>query len=88
MRAALVCASLLLSPFAFHLSPLFAAPAQYQDIHYEIDPAYRTAEVSFNQRAVGDLIIPSTIVVGQETYTITAIGDKAFKGVAVSRHSR
>ena len=57
-----------------------ATEAQYQDIYYEIDDTHRTAEVTFNPRATGDLIIPSTIVVGQHTYTVTSIGDKAFKG--------
>ena len=57
-----------------------AENAQYQDVHYTIDADHLTAEVTLNPRATGELLIPETIVVGQNTYTVTAIGDKAFKG--------
>ena len=75
MKRLVLCMTLMVVAFSAK-----AAQAQYQDIFYEIDPAHLTAEVSSNPRVVGDIIIPSSIVVGQETYTVTSIGDKAFKG--------
>ena len=57
-----------------------AQDAQYQDIHYNVDENHLTAEVGSNPRVTGELLIPQTIVVGQHTYTVIAIGDKAFKG--------
>ena len=79
MRAVLLCVSIL-SPFATSLSPLSAQDAQYQDIHYTLDDIRLTAEVASNPKVSGELFIPETITVGQNTYTVTAIGDKAFKG--------
>ena len=77
--AVLVCVSIL-SPFTFHLSPLQAQDAQFQDIHYTVDENHLTAEVALNPKVSGELFIPQTIVVGQNTYTVIAVGDKAFKG--------
>ena len=57
-----------------------AVDAQYQDVHYAVDEITLTAEVVANPRATGELFIPEHIVVGQDTYTVVAIGDKAFKG--------
>ena len=57
-----------------------AEDAQYQDVFYSIDAIHLTAEVASNPKAFGELLIPETIVAGQNTYTVTAIGDKAFKG--------
>ena len=57
-----------------------AENAQYQDINYTVDDNHLTAEVTLNPKASGELLIPETIVVGQHTYTVTAVGDKAFKG--------
>ena len=57
-----------------------AEDAQYQDVHYTVDDNRLTAEVTLNPKASGELLIPETIVVGQNTYTVIAIGDKAFKG--------
>ena len=79
MRAVLVCVSIL-SPLATSLSSVFAQDAQYQDIHYTLDDIRLTAEVASNPKVSGELFIPETITVGQNTYTVTAIGDKAFKG--------
>ena len=79
MRAVLVCVSIL-SPFTFHLSPLQAQDVQFQDIHYTVDENHLTAEVASNPKASGELLIPEKIDVGQNTYTVIAIGDKAFKG--------
>ena len=62
------------------VSPAYADDAQYQDLRYSIDPNYLTAEVVLNPRVTGELLIPETIVVGQNSYTVTAIGDRAFKG--------
>ena len=59
---------------------LFAENAQYQDVYYTVDDNHLTAEVALNPKASGELFIPETIIVGQHTYTVTAIGDKAFKG--------
>lgn len=59
---------------------LFAENAQYQDVNYSVDDNQMTAEVTLNPKATGELLIPETIVVGQHTYTVTAVGDKAFKG--------
>ena len=57
-----------------------AEDAQYQDVYYTIDINHLTAEVALNPKASGELFIPEQIVVGQNTYTVTSIGDKAFKG--------
>ena len=57
-----------------------AENAQYQDINYSVDDNHLTAEVTLNPKVSGELLIPETIVVGQNTYTVTAIGDRAFKG--------
>lgn len=59
---------------------LNAEEAQYQDVFYSVDDNHLTAEVVSNPKASGELLIPETISVGQNTYTVTAIGDKAFKG--------
>jgi hypothetical protein len=57
-----------------------AGDALYQDIRYTIDENYLTAEVTLNPRATGEVFIPENIVAGQHTYTVIAIGDRAFKG--------
>ena len=57
-----------------------AEDAQYQDVYYTIDINHLTAEVALNPKASGELFIPEQIVVGQNTYTVTSISDKAFKG--------
>ena len=44
-----------------------AENAQYQDVHYAIDADHLTAEVTLNPRAAGELLIPETIVVGQNS---------------------
>ena len=59
-----------------------AEDAQYQDVHYTVDDNHLTAEVTLNPKASGELLIPETIVVGQNTYTVIAIGDKC--GVLVN----
>ena len=59
---------------------LKAADAQYQDVYYAVDDNHLTAEVSLNPKASGELLIPEQITVGQNTYTVIAIGDRAFKG--------
>ena len=57
-----------------------AEDAFYQDIRYTLDENHLTAEVAINQRVSGELLIPAEITVGQHRYTVTSIGDKAFKG--------
>ena len=69
------CLTLLVSVLCVN-----AEDAQYQDIFYSVDDNHLTAEVVSNPKASGDILIPETIVVGQNTYTVIAIGDKAFKG--------
>ena len=59
---------------------LSATEAMYQDVRYLLDDNYLTAEVGLNPSASGELIIPEQITVGQQTYTVTAIADRAFKG--------
>ena len=39
-----------------------------------------TAEVTLNPRATGEIFIPEQIQVGQNTYTVVSIADRAFKG--------
>ena len=60
--------------------PVQADDAMYQDIRYTLDDNHLTAEVASNPRAAGELYLPEQITVGQNTYTVTAISDKAFKG--------
>ena len=57
-----------------------AEDAVYQEVHYTIDTDRLTAEVALNPQASGELYIPEEITIGQETYRVTTIGDKAFKG--------
>ena len=57
-----------------------AEEAFYQDLRYTLDENHLTAEVAPNQRISGELFIPAEITVGQRTYTVTSISDKAFKG--------
>ena len=57
-----------------------AENAVYQDINYRIDTKNRTAEVTQNPKASGELYIPAEIPVGQQTYRVTGIGENAFKG--------
>ena len=52
----------------------------YQEVNYTVDPDLLTAEVVVTPQASGELYIPEEITVGQETYRVTSIGDKAFKG--------
>lgn len=59
---------------------LFAGNAQYQDVRYTLDDIRMTAEVAVNTQASGELLIPETIVVGQDSYTVVSVADKAFKG--------
>ena len=76
------------SLFIFHLSlfiflcstGILADEAMYQDIRYLVDDNDLTAEVARNASASGELLIPEHIVVGQNTYTVTAISDGAFRG--------
>ena len=57
-----------------------AETAVYQEVNYTIDPDYLTAEVTLNPQVSGELYIPDEITVGQDTYRVTTIGEKAFKG--------
>ena len=57
-----------------------AENAQYQDVNYSLDEIRLTAEVTANPKASGELFIPEKIVAGQNTYTVVAVDDKAFKG--------
>ena len=61
-------------------SCLMAGEAQYQDINYTFDENHMTAEVALNPRATGEIFIPEQIQVGQNSYTVVGISDKAFKG--------
>ncbi|MCQ2331266.1 MAG: leucine-rich repeat domain-containing protein, partial [Paludibacteraceae bacterium] len=54
--------------------------ALYNDLHFALDPIHKTAAVSSNPFVTGEILIPETIVVGQDTYVVNEIGDKAFKG--------
>ena len=74
-KKATLCITLLVSVLFVN-----AEDAQYQDVFYSVDDNHLTAEVVSNPKASGELLIPETIVVGQNTYTVVAIGDKAFKG--------
>ena len=60
-------------------SCLMAGEAQYQDINYTFDENHMTAEVALNPRATGEIFIPEQIQVGQNSYTVVGISDKAFK---------
>jgi len=53
--------------------------AQVDDVNYQLN-ADGTAAVIATPDAQGDLLIPENITVGDKTYTVTEIDDKAFKG--------
>ena len=54
------------------------------DIYYNLNYFEKTAEVTYRWKDIGtdvytgDIVIPSTIIYSNETYTVTAIGEKAF----------
>lgn len=54
------------------------------DIYYNLNYFEKTAEVTYRGKDIGtdvytgDIVIPSTIIYSNETYTVTAIGEKAF----------
>ncbi len=54
--------------------------AQVDDINYQLNASDATASVISTPAAEGDILIPETITVGDRTYTVTEIDDKAFKG--------
>ena len=60
--------------------PLHAEEATYQDLRYTLDENHLTAEVALNTQTTGEIMIPEKIIVGQNTYTVTSIADRAFKG--------
>ena len=62
------------------ISTVAANNAQYQDVNYSLDEFTLTAEVIATPKASGELFLPEQIIVGQHTYTVIAIGDKAFRG--------
>ena len=80
MRNPINAALLLLSIVLFPFSSLTAGEAQYQDVNYTFDENHMTAEVALNPRATGEIFIPEQIQVGQNSYTVVGISDKAFKG--------
>ena len=57
-----------------------AEEAMYNDVLYNIDTETLTAEVAINLKVEGEIVIPSEIQVGEKTFRVTAIGEKAFKG--------
>lgn len=64
------------------------ASTKIGDLYYNLDSSTQTAEVTYlaplqNSTYVsGRLIIPETIEYGNKTYTVTAIGDRAFSTCA------
>jgi len=54
--------------------------AQFNDINYQLNPSDGTASVAPTPNVSGELLLPEEITVGQKTYKVTEIGDKAFKG--------
>ena len=71
---------LTLLSILFCVSPIHAEEATYQDLRYTLDENHLTAEVTLKPRAAGEIMIPEKIIVGQNTYTVTSIADRAFKG--------
>ena len=59
---------------------MHAENAVYQEVNYTIDTEHKTAEVALNPHVSGELYIPEEIHAGQETYRVTGICAKAFKG--------
>ena len=52
----------------------------YNEIYYVLDPIEGTAQVTETPKLYGDVVIPSEIKVGNRTYRVNEIGEKAFKG--------
>lgn len=57
-----------------------AEKAEYQDLFYNLDADRMEAEVAANPQASGEIMIPSQIRLGKDTYTVTGLSEKAFTG--------
>lgn len=71
---------ILLFGFSLVYAQNASETAMYNNINYQLHPLDGTAEVIETPYISGDIMIPEQIVVGQKTYTVTEIGDKAFRG--------
>ncbi len=61
-----------------------AQDAEIDGIYYYLDDADKTAEVTYGDNNYsGDIIIPSTVSYEGKTYTVTAIGNQAFRACGV-----
>ena len=71
---------MLLAVLSVNSDLLYAEEATFNELRYELNENRLTAEVASNPKVSGEIVIPAEIRVGQNTYTVTSIGDKAFKG--------
>ena len=57
----------------------FAEAVEINGIYYNLTSKLKTAEVTFNpDRYKGDIVIPESIIIDGETYSVTSIGVNAF----------
>ena len=57
--------------------------AKVGDIYYTVVTKAKTAEVTYGEEPyMGEIVIPETILFNDETYTVTVIGNDAFKNCA------
>ena len=72
--------------FSLILSVVFSTSALAYDVHivgiyYKLIPKAKTAEVSSGvKKYSGEVVIPSSITVEGQEYTVTSIGNSAFRG--------
>lgn len=74
----------ILSIFLLNVSILADYYTDSQKVKYYYSPSYheKTASVYDGQSAYGEVVIPKTIEVGGQTYTVTDIRNRAFYGCA------
>ena len=64
---------------AASVGTMFAEPVQISDLYYNLDATNHTAEVAENSNARGEIIIPSSVTYNSVSYSVTSIGDYAFR---------
>ena len=68
----------LLLAVAASVGTMFAS-TKIGDLYYNLDSTNQTAEVAENRSASGDITIPSSVTYDEVAYTVTSIGESAFR---------
>ena len=70
----------LLIAVAASVGTMFAGKVQIDDLYYNLDDENKTAEVTGGGSYAGNVTIPASVTYNAETYNVTSIGDRAFRG--------